>query len=186
MARRPYHKIPDRAVPRLVRRPSLSMADLAASTDIADRQKSASVRLVDTREMRAPVGLKGFKVMRGDTLTAENTHQHSVRIFYASDAEEGLTPDSRVVVDCTCPRHAFLYEVANSRVGASFIYRSNGDRPKMTNPGMRVGLCKHSYRLMAYLLRQAGRRRVPGEAAAARQRAANAVADLARAVTRRR
>ena len=173
MARQPYHKAPDRSTPQLRGRPRLTMAQLAASTDMADRQKSASVRLVNTREMRPPRGLGGYKVMRGDTVTAENAHQHSVRLFWADDPDNpGLRPDTRVIVDCTCPRHAFFYEVANASAGASFIYRSNGAHPGTTNPGMKVGLCKHAYRLMAYQLRKAGRRRRVGEAQEA-QRIAN-------------
>lgn len=173
MARRTYHKAPDRAVPQLKGRPRLTMAQLAASTDVSDRQKSASVRLVNTREMQPPKGMGGYKVMRGDTLTAENAHQHSVRLFWADNPDDpGLKPDTKVIVDCTCPRHAFFYEVANAQAGASFIFRSNGAHPSQTNPGLRVGLCKHSYRLMAYLLRKSGRRRRVGEAQEA-QRIAN-------------
>lgn len=168
---RSYHKAPDRVTPRLLRKPQLTLVEIATATDRADRQKSASVRLVNIRRVKPPVGLSGYRVTRGDTVTAENVHQHSVRVFYADDPNDpNLKLNTPVIVDCTCPRFAFFYEVANAKVGASFIYRSNGATPNITNPGMHPGLCKHAYRLISYLLRLGGKRKTPGEAQAVEEK----------------
>ena len=164
MPSRSYHQPPDRQPPKLLTKPQLTLRQLAQSTHRPDRLTAKGVRLADVKRTNPPRGLKGYAVMRGRTLTADNQHQHTIRCFFPAD-EHSLTPNSKIIVDCTCKRHAFYYEVANAHKGNSFLYRSNGARPEITNPRMRVGLCKHSFRFLSYLLKQ-------GQTA--RDRAANA------------
>jgi len=90
----------------------------------------------------------GRPVLRGETLTAKpNTppkrgHKCSFRAvdpkykgkFYQCKA---------VMADCNCHRFLFVWEYALWYRGAAQLMRSNGEHPIETNPGLKIGLCKH-------------------------------------------
>lgn len=48
-----------------------------------------------------------------------------------------------VKVGCSCLDNLFRWEVANHDKGAADIYYSNGQAPNITNPLLKVSLCKH-------------------------------------------
>lgn len=149
----PYRQSPARRQPKLlVRGSKVSLGALVRSSASDDRQKAYSVRLSSVVPMQPPTNLPDFQVMRGRTLTAENTHEHTQRAFWPRNVP--LTPTTPILVDCSCPRYAFYYEWANAQQGCGFIYRSNGDPPSTTNPGHKRGCCKHLVRFLSYLLKQ--------------------------------
>lgn len=139
MARR-YHMQPQHPARLRVAEPQVSLRALVTSTDFQDRKNSATVRLRNIREVRPPRALSAYRVLKGMTLTAENLHQHEVRLFCKAE-DLPLNPDSRVLVDCSCGRYCFYYEVANADQGVGFIYRSNGAPPSTNNPTGQIGLC---------------------------------------------
>lgn len=50
-------------------------------------------------------------------------------------------------VSCSCADNMFRWEVANWYKNASEIEYSNGERPRITNPRLNPGLCKHLFYL---------------------------------------
>lgn len=48
-----------------------------------------------------------------------------------------------VKVGCSCQDAKFRWEFANAQKGAADIYYSNGQPPVVTNPALRVSMCKH-------------------------------------------
>lgn len=48
-----------------------------------------------------------------------------------------------VKVGCSCLDNLFRWEYSNAKKGAADIYYSNGQPPNMTNPMLKVSLCKH-------------------------------------------
>jgi hypothetical protein len=56
-----------------------------------------------------------------------------------------FTINSPVWVHCSCENYLYQWEVSNTARGSSSVINSNGAIPRIRNPRMRPGLCKHSY-----------------------------------------
>ena len=59
------------------------------------------------------------------------------------DQDKPIHRHTKVLVQCSCENFVFVWEYANATVGASRLIYSNGEPPRMTNPRLAVGLCKH-------------------------------------------
>lgn len=140
-----YREKPYLSKPKLLKSPSMSLVRLLRNSQAADIRSAADVRVMKIDNPRLPNGMDGWQFRKVKTITRGSSHQHIVRVYWQGE-EEVLTPRTKVVVDCTCSRHKYFYEYANAKRGVSFIYRSNGERPDTTNPGLRPGTCKHVYK----------------------------------------
>ncbi|RLI86131.1 MAG: hypothetical protein DRP01_04865 [Archaeoglobales archaeon] len=54
--------------------------------------------------------------------------------------------DSPVWVSCSCPDFKFRWEVSLAHRNNTSIIYSNGAYPKITNPQLQPGVCKHVFR----------------------------------------
>lgn len=146
-----YREKPHLAKPRLKRSPKMSLVRLLRSSHSSDKKTAQDVKVMRMESPRLPKGMEGWQFRKGTTLTKGSSHQHIVRIYWQGE-EEPLTLRTKIVVDCTCSRHKYFYEYANAQVGASFIYRSNGEAPDTTNPGYKPGTCKHIFKTVSILV----------------------------------
>jgi len=55
----------------------------------------------------------------------------------------GTGPLAKIKAICDCENFTYTWEMALAKVKSSVRYRSNGKAPKLTNPGMVPGICKH-------------------------------------------
>lgn len=62
---------------------------------------------------------------------------------------EEISKDSPVYVSCSCPDFKFRWEVSLAHRNNTSIVYSNGAYPKITNPQMTPGVCKHIFRCSA-------------------------------------
>lgn len=58
----------------------------------------------------------------------------------------------KVMIHCNCENFLYYWEYANWKNGCSKIINGNGEPPTMTNPGLRVGACKHLVALAEVLV----------------------------------
>jgi hypothetical protein len=56
-----------------------------------------------------------------------------------------FTINSPTWVHCSCENYLYQWEVSNTARGSSSVINSNGAMPRIKNPRLRPGLCKHSY-----------------------------------------
>jgi hypothetical protein len=61
--------------------------------------------------------------------------------IYNADGKRG--PANKVWVTCSCEYWLYYCEVAVDAKGSTSILKSNGEMPKIRNPGMVPHLCKH-------------------------------------------
>ena len=61
-------------------------------------------------------------------------------------------PNTRVMISCACEWHCYYCEVALEKYGASKIIFSNGEKPTVTNPGLRPMVCKHGVAVLRAIL----------------------------------
>ncbi len=59
-------------------------------------------------------------------------------------------------VSCSCPDFLYRHEWALAQVGAADIIYGNGEPPDETNPGHKIGLCKHLVALRAIIKQRHG------------------------------
>lgn len=73
------------------------------------------------------------------------------------DAQDVIT-SKNIYVSCDCERFQFMWEYVLSKKGATLIRYGNGEPPVETNPGNRMGACKHVFRCLNTLAQQNTRR----------------------------
>jgi hypothetical protein len=83
---------------------------------------------------------------------------HKGRITFKKEVKNNIDNaiDMPCSVDCTCEDYKYKYAYANtdkeaSIVGNASLSKCNGAFPKVTNPYLRPGLCKHLLSLREYL-----------------------------------
>lgn len=81
---------------------------------------------------------------------------HKGRITFKKNAGDKSAIDIPCSVDCTCEDYRYKYAYANNdkeagSMGANSLNKCNGQFPKITNPYLRPGLCKHLLSLREYL-----------------------------------
>lgn len=83
--------------------------------------------------------------------------RHRGRITFQKVKDENKSLiDIPCKVDCTCEDYRYKYAFANndkdaSPMGAASLNQCNGKYPRITNPHLRPGLCKHLLSLRDYL-----------------------------------
>ena len=103
---------------------------------------------------------QGRVSIRATTQTTDPKNTPPTRLHYVSirakdpNYKGKLWESPAVIVDCTCPRHVYVWEFANWYNGASMMLRCNGEYPEQTNPGLAIGLCKHAIALGIEILRR--------------------------------
>jgi len=66
--------------------------------------------------------------------------------------EGEISKEAPVWVSCSCPDFLYRWEVALAHRNNSSVIYSNGAYPKITNPQMTPGVCKHVFRCAATAL----------------------------------
>lgn len=83
--------------------------------------------------------------------------RHRGRITFEKSKDENKSAiDIPCKVDCTCEDYRYKYAYANNdkdagSMGTTSLNQCNGNFPKITNPYLRPGLCKHLLSLRDYL-----------------------------------
>jgi hypothetical protein len=85
-----------------------------------------------------------------------NGINHKGRITFKKENINTSAIDIPCKVDCTCEDYRYKYAYANNDkdagpMGTSSLNQCNGNFPKITNPYLRPGLCKHLLSLRDYL-----------------------------------
>lgn len=145
--RKPYFKKPK----RLLAKPRLTVAQIAAKVTNETRRKSMKVSILDFKEMRTPKVLEGWTVYRLVTRNNENEHRYRITIFSPTPK---ITKDTKLMIDDPNPLFVFKFEFALAKRGNAFIYRTNGDPPMTTNPRMVPGLSHHSLAALKFLIKK--------------------------------
>jgi hypothetical protein len=78
------------------------------------------------------------------------------RITFAKNSPDVSANKIPCIVDCSCPDYRYKWAVANKDkqagvVGATSLNKNNGQFPRVTNPYLAPGLCKHLISLKEYL-----------------------------------
>lgn len=121
----------------------LSLAQLLRSVPPENMNKASSVKLSDLKVGVSKSSGRGKAVGR-TTSTGEETYTTSVEY-------EGRGPATKVLVTCSCPDHKYRWEYALTAKQGSKILYSNGERPVVTNPALRLGCCGHVFKLITEL-----------------------------------
>lgn len=143
---RPYFKKPQ----RLKRQPSLTVSQIVRRLSKDVMNKAKRVGIEEAYEGRTPAFLKGYTTYKFVTRNTENGHRYRLTIFSPTPR---VTLDTTIIVDDPCPVFVFRYEYAMAKRGNAYIYRSNGDAPEVTNPGLKPGLSHHGVRAVQYLIK---------------------------------
>lgn len=143
---KPYGK------PKLLRRtPKYTAKELMARVWAGDKQRGEEIAVKQAKRIASPRALPNFITYRVATYNKDNKHIHRVTLLFM----DKVSPNSKVIVDDDTYRHVFYFEYALARRGNAFIYRSNGEPPIKTNPRNKVGISKHTYVALRYVLRAA-------------------------------
>lgn len=134
----------------LRKKPLLTLREMAEKTPTSTRKLSNKVAILRVKQQAGPSHLPGWVTYILRTKNMENKHEYLVTVFAP---QERVLSSDKIIVDSECPLFVFRYEYALARRGNAFIYRSNGDPPHSTNPGMRPGVDHHVYASFKHLLR---------------------------------
>lgn len=148
---KPYFKTPK----RMKRDPSLTIQQIARHVPKETRLKSRIVGIEAAYEGNVPKALEGYTCYRFVTRNTENGHQYKIAIFSQT---KKITLDSKVVIDSPNALFVFRFEFALAKRGNAFIYRTNGNPPTQTNPGLKPGMDHHVYRVLQYLIKHTTKR----------------------------
>lgn len=143
---KPYFKTPK----RMKKEPSLTISQIARGVSKETRMKSRIVGIESVYEGNVPKALEGYTCYRFTTRNTENGHQYKLAVFSPT---KKVTLESRVVLDSPNALFVFKYEYALAKRGNAFIYRTNGNPPVQTNPGLKPGMDHHMYRALQYLIK---------------------------------
>lgn len=136
--------------PKLLRKPLLTIEQIAAKVKPETKLKSRKVKSLEISEMRGISSMPGYYVYRVVTQNQENGHRYKITIFSTT---RKVTLESKIVIDDPCPVFVFKYEYALAKRGNAFLFRTNGEPPVMTNPRLRPGLSHHGYRALADIIK---------------------------------
>jgi hypothetical protein len=152
MASSDYRMTPYFSRPKVIAKPSVTLEQAYRGAFPPDLRNARTVHLRTLRPAKTP-GLKAWadlKAYRATTFTDDNKHHHEILVMFQPNDKGDLDRKSRIVVSCTCPRHAFGMEYRGARKGMSFIYYSNGQPPTVLFPPSTC--CKHVFRVLNYLM----------------------------------
>lgn len=141
---KPYYSKPIRKKKTI----KLSAKEILMSASPNTVKRAKIVAILSAKKMRTPSILEGFTTFRLNTQNMENKHKYRITIF--SDTPT-IKSTSKLIIDSPNPLWVFRYEYAMAKRGNAFIYRSNGDRPVVTNPGEKPGIDHHVYASIKWL-----------------------------------
>ena len=138
--------------PRMIKAPKITAIDMLRRTDKGDRERSRDIAIVKIARVLPPKNLAEWSARVVTCRNKDNGHNHRVNIW---SPDRIITSHSLIVANCDCPRMVYWYEVVNAeKLGASFIFRSNGQPSNERNPLQRPGLCKHCYLALRTLVKR--------------------------------
>ena len=76
---------------------------------------------------------------------------HTRHLFWIK--RYGTGPKAQIRALCGCENFTFVWEMALARKQSAVKFKSNGQRPVITNPMMRTGLCKHLIQALKITMR---------------------------------
>lgn len=90
------------------------------------------------------------------TLTREPGQEpriHVLRIYSADPNYKGrLSECPALKLSCNCLNFGYVFETSLALRGAADIIYSNGDFPIQTNPTIRPGCCKHTFKALMFMV----------------------------------
>lgn len=140
----------------------LSFSELMKFSDPKRKQRAAKMRTSSL-----PVSSHADNESWNFTYKSDQSHitprpnspsgiPHRGRITFSKNTNNKSAIDLPCSVDCTCEDFRYKYAYANadkqaSVTGVNSLSKNNGQFPKVTNPHLRPGLCKHLLSLREYL-----------------------------------
>ena len=153
MAGADYRMPPFFSKPKVLAKPMVSLEQAYRGAYPPDLLNARRVHLRTLRAARTPSvkAWEGMKAYRATTFTDDNKHLHEILVLFKPNDNGELERKSKIVVSCTCPRHAFGMEYRGAKKGLSFIFYSNGQPPTVLFPPSTC--CKHVFRVFDYLMK---------------------------------
>lgn len=147
-----YRMPPYFSRPKVLAKPTVSLEQAYRGAYPPDLLNARRVHLRTLRPAKTPKlkAWEGMKAYRATTFTDDNKHHHEILVMFKPNADGDLERKSKIVVSCTCPRHAYGMEYRGAKKGMSFIYYSNGQPPTVLFPPSTC--CKHVFRVFNYLM----------------------------------
>jgi hypothetical protein len=131
-----------------VKNQGMTLSQLAARTTMDRIERSRYVKLLKTKMGH---DANGYGFIAAQTTTTKVVDQSGRLVRHVGSKYITMVTffDKQLHcrVSCSCDDNLFRWEVANTKRNAAEIEYSNGERPKVTNPTMNPGLCKHLYAL---------------------------------------
>lgn len=148
--------------PKLLRKePKLTIKQLL---NTMNPQRKEAVKEIAVKAIRT-MALPKSSIIPQDTLTyrvqtysKHNKHIHNCTIFVMDHKFQAFSPESKVIVDCSCSSHKYQCEYNLAKRGNALLWRSNGE-PPMVNTTLLC--CKHTYIALRVLLRRSKYGKLP-------------------------
>ena len=126
----------------------LSLRTILRATPPENMNNSGAVVLENVRIGVSKTTGNGKAVCRSHT-PKETSVKYTTSIEF-----KGRGQEAELLVTCSCPDHAFRWEVALAKKGGSKILYSNGEKPVIQNPQEKPGCCRHSFAFIKLLQRK--------------------------------
>ena len=125
----------------------------------SEAMRKVNAGFVKVVQFKAGRDKKGFAVALAKTYTRREVNIHR-RLVNSRDQNRYVSSvkfiDKKlnVEVSCSCPDFMYRWEYALAQVGAAQIIYGNHEAPDYTNPGHKIGLCKHLIALRLLILKK--------------------------------
>lgn len=129
----------------------LSLSALINFTPIPMRKRSNDVKFKKTKSIIDKDENGVYKLVTYRAIATTIPRVITFKVYQLRNKR--FTASSSTWVHCSCENYLYQWEVANTARGSSSIMNSNGAMPRIRNPRMRAGLCKHAYRCAQTVLR---------------------------------
>ena len=134
--------------------------DISAQKLLSAARASSDIKWaawVFVQKFRKLTASNGQPVYRSESLTIKpNTPPDRIHYFSMRARDPNykgsLSKCPALKFQCTCERFVFYYEYALYYYGAADLLRCNGQYPVQTNPGLRIGGCKHAIKALQVLI----------------------------------
>jgi hypothetical protein len=128
-----------------------TLRQLMNSTDIEVRQRSknTTATVISAKKERKKDLNALVLTIRCKAITEKIFYDVIIELYpneIHKDVYSRPSLDMLAWVQCSCPYWLFNLEYAVAKVGSTEIKFSNGKPPVITNPKLKIGLCKHLYK----------------------------------------
>lgn len=138
----------------LLARKGLSLKTLLQIQDRGYRDTYYMI-LKDVKELKTVGGQRAmrFIVVNIDSPRNPKPIPHTVTVIGLDNGTRPplLHKQERIVVDCDCENHLYMWEYALWKHGAARILRCNGEPPVEKNPFEKPSVCRHTYHCLNYI-----------------------------------